>query len=425
MFLRSFVDFTDFISYIVSMTLTSQSPLQGKRLLLIIGGGIAAYKCLDLIRRVGERGMTVRAILTKSGEQFVTPLSVSALSGEKVYTDLFSLTDETEMGHIRLSREADLILVAPATANMMAKMAAGIADNLATTALLATDKPVMIAPSMNSRMWQHAATQRNVTQLQADGVHMIPPAAGDLACGEEGTGRLADVDDMVRALEFFFEPKGPLAGKHILITAGPTYEAIDPVRYIANRSSGKQGYALAHALRNKGARVSLISGPTNLIPPPGVETIQIESAEEMLAACLKSLPADVAICVAAVADWRVKAPESQKIKKQDNALPPLELVENPDILKTLCNHKSNRPALVIGFAAETENIMAHAQAKLAKKGCDWIVANDVSDQGGASVMGADHNRVSLITAAGTDPWDSAPKDAVARRLAEKIEDYFT
>ncbi|PCI33163.1 MAG: bifunctional phosphopantothenoylcysteine decarboxylase/phosphopantothenate--cysteine ligase CoaBC [Alphaproteobacteria bacterium] len=407
------------------MTLDSISPLDGKRLLLIIGGGIAAYKCLDLIRRLRERGMTVRVILTRSGEQFVTPLSISGLSGEKTYTDLFSLTDEVEMGHIRLSREADLVLVAPATADMMAKMAAGIADNLATTALLATDKPVMLAPSMNSQMWHHAATQRNIAQLKQDGILMIPPGSGQLACGEVGAGRLAEVDDMVAALETFFRPSGPLAGKHVLITAGPTYEAIDPVRYIANRSSGKQGYALARALRDLGARVSLVSGPTNLPEPAGIETIQIESAREMLAACEKALPADVVLCVAAVADWRTSQEMDQKIKKQNGALPPLDLVENPDILKMLATPGDNRPALVIGFAAETETVAAHAQAKLDRKGCDWIVANDVSLKNGQSVMGGDHNQVSLLTATGTEDWDSAPKDQVAKRLADKIEQYFT
>ncbi len=406
------------------MTLDSHSPLDGKRLLLIIGGGIAAYKCLDLIRRVKERGMTVRVILTKGGEQFVTPLSVSSLSGEKTYTDLFSLTDEVEMGHIRLSREADLILVAPATADMMAKMVSGIADNLATTALLATDKPVMIAPSMNSQMWHHAATQRNFAQLQKDSILVIPPSSGDLACGEVGEGRLAEVEDMVAALESFFTPTGPLVGKHVIITAGPTYEAIDPVRYIANRSSGKQGYAIARALRDFGARVSLVSGPTSLSAPRGMAVINIESASEMLAACQNALPADIAICVAAVADWRVASEATQKIKKQDGELPPLQLKENPDILESLARTTDNRPSLVIGFAAETENVSANAKAKLARKGCDWIVANDVSTIDGQSVMGGDHNRVSLITATDTENWDNAHKHEVAERLARKIENHF-
>ena len=368
--------------------------------------------------------MTVRTILTKGGEQFVTPLSISGLSGEKVYTDLFSLTDEVEMGHIRLSREADVILVAPATADMMAKMVAGIADNLATTTLLATDKPVMIAPSMNSRMWDHAATQRNFSQLQKDGIHVIAPASGDLACGEVGEGRLAEVDDMVSTLEDFFKPRGPLVGKHILITAGPTYEAIDPVRYIANRSSGKQGYAIARALVAKGATVSLISGPTNLDAPMGVAFTPIESALEMQTACKAALPADVAICVAAVADWRVRTEAPQKIKKQGGALPPLELTENPDILAMLANDTEDRPSLVIGFAAETENITDNALAKLANKGCDWILANDVSTIDGVSVMGGDHNHASLVTKDGIEKWDNAHKDDVAERLAQKIEQYF-
>jgi len=407
------------------MILNSVNYLGGKRLLLIIGGGIAAYKCLDLIRRLRERGMTVRVILTKGGEEFVTPLSLSGLSGERVYTDLFSLTDEVEMGHIRLSREADLILVAPATADMMAKMAAGMADNLATTALLATDKPVMIAPSMNSRMWQHAATQRNLNQLIQDGIHVIPPESGDLACGEVGAGRLAEVDHMVHALEDFFTPVGSLLGKHILITAGPTYEAIDPIRYLANRSSGKQGYAIARALCALGARVSLISGPTSLAAPHGIETTQVESAAEMLAACQNALPADVAICAAAVADWGVRDVQQQKIKKQAGGLPELQLTENPDILKILGNTKDRRPALVIGFAAETENIIDHARDKLKSKGCDWILANDVAIKDGISVMGGDDNRVTFITAGGAEEWAPSHKDEVAKRLAQKIQNYFT
>ncbi len=400
------------------------SPLTGKCLLLIIGGGIAAYKCLDLIRRVKERGMAVRTILTNGGAEFVTPLSIGGLSGEKVYTDLFSLTDEVEMGHIRLSREADIVLVAPATADMMAKMAAGIADNLATTALLATDKPVMIAPSMNSHMWHHAATGRNLEQLIRDGVRVIAPGSGDLACGEEGMGRLADVDRMVSELEQFFAPAGPLAGKHVLVTAGPTHEAIDPVRYIANRSSGKQGYAIARALCALGARVSLISGPTNLARPAGIQTIQVETAQEMQAACEAALPAHVAICVAAVADWRVATVADQKIKKTDGKMATLQLTENPDILKMLAQNGDSRPELVIGFAAETENVTDHARAKLKRKGCDWIVANDVSASDGASVMGGDYNRVSLITRSDIEEWPPAHKDDVAKMLAGKIEKYF-
>jgi len=318
------------------------------------------------------------------------------------------------------------VLGAPATAVMLGKMASGIADNLATTALLATDKPVMIAPSMNSRMWDHEATQRNLNQLKRDGLHVISPESGDLACGEVGAGRLAEVDDIVRILENFFAPAGPLRDKHILITAGPTHEAIDPVRYIANRSSGKQGYAIARALRDLGASVSLISGPTNLTPPDGVTVIPVQSAQDMLAACKAALPADVAICVAAVGDWRVADSAAQKIKKQDGKLPSLDLVENPDILESLSKASENRPKLVIGFAAETENLADHAKAKLSRKGCDWIVANDVSvSEDGQSVMGGDDNTVLLVTASDMEHWDKAPKDAVARRLAQRIEQFFT
>jgi len=402
--------------------------LNNKRLLLIIGGGIAAYKCLDLIRRLGERGVQVRCILTKGGAEFVTPLSVSSLSGEKVYQDLFSLTDEAEMGHIRLSREADLVLVAPATADMMAKMVAGIADNLATTALLATDKPVMIAPAMNTQMWDHPATQRNLKTLQEDGIAVIPPGSGDLACGEVGAGRLAEVPDMVAAIEAFFQDqrqKSALNGKHIVITAGPTHEAIDPVRYIANRSSGKQGYAIASALADKGAHVSLISGPTHLERPAGVDFIPIESATEMLAATEANLPADVVICVAAVADWRVKSEADQKLKKQDGGLPDLELVENPDILKTISNLSDQRPELVIGFAAETEKLLDNATAKLARKGCDWIMANDVSTMDGQSVMGGDHNHLYLVHKDGHEEWSAMSKQETAQQLATRIEQHFS
>tara|TARA_B100001939_G_scaffold334733_1_gene336048 strand:- start:3057 stop:4331 length:1275 start_codon:yes stop_codon:yes gene_type:complete len=401
--------------------------LHGKRLLLIVGGGIAAYKCLDLIRRLKERHMQVRCILTKGGRQFVTPLSLSSLSGEKVYEDLFSLTDEAEMGHIRLSREADLVLVAPATADLMAKMATGQADDLATTALLATDKPVMIAPSMNTMMWQHPATRRNLDTLIRDGVRIIDPGAGDLACGEVGAGRLAEVPDLIAAIEGFFLdrfPHGALRGKHVLITAGPTREPLDPVRYIANRSSGKQGYALAAALVERGAKVTLVSGPTDLPCPAGVRRVDVETARDMLAACEAALPADAAICVAAVADWRPEDCAGNKIKKQDGAAPALRLTENPDILKTLCARPKDRPALVIGFAAETEKVAEHARAKRLRKGCDWIVANDVSFTDGQSVMGADHNRVLLITPEEEFSWPETSKTDIARQLAEKIDHYF-
>lgn len=397
--------------------------LKGKKLLLIIGGGIAAYKCLDLIRRLKERGVNVQAILTKGGEQFVTPLSVSSLSENKVYQELFSLTDEAEMGHIRLSRENDLILVAPATADLMAKMASGIADNLATTTLLATDKPVMIAPTMNSQMWGHAATQSNLSVLKERGTLVIPPADGDLACGEVGTGRLAEVPDMIKEIEAFFlssRASSPLMGKNITVTAGPTHEAIDPVRYIANHSSGKQGYAIAAALSARGANVTLISGPTALSAPDGVEKVAVISARDMMDETAKSLPADAVICVAAVADWYVDGTPDQKIKKQNGALPELNLIENPDILKSISNHESQRPPLVIGFAAETENVINYAKTKLAKKGCDWILANDIS----GDVMGGDDNQVHLITAEAEDTWPHSSKIDVAKKLTEHIEEYF-
>ncbi len=397
--------------------------LQNKRILLIIGGGIAAYKCLDLIRRLRERGARVRCILTKGGAEFVTPLSVASLSEEKVYTELFSLTDEAEMGHIRLSREADVILVAPATANLIARMSGGQADDLATTALLATDKPVMIAPTMNTRMWTHAATQRNLATLRKDGVRIIVPTAGELACGEVGEGRLAEVPQIIEALDQFFGMDQPLKGKKAIVTAGPTREAIDPVRYIANRSSGKQGYAIAAALTALGANTTLISGPTEIEPPSGPVFIPVESARDMLAACEMHLPADIAVCVAAVSDWRAEQSADQKIKKNGGAPPALNLVENPDILFTLSAPGKMRPRLVIGFAAETENIIRHAQAKLSKKGCDWIIANDVSG-GEAGVMGADHNQVHVITPGDHEEWARAGKDEVARRLALKIAEYF-
>ncbi|MEX1147877.1 MAG: bifunctional phosphopantothenoylcysteine decarboxylase/phosphopantothenate--cysteine ligase CoaBC [Sphingomonadales bacterium] len=393
--------------------------MTGKRLLLIVSGGIAAYKCLELIRRLRERDVAVRCILTRGGAEFVTPLSLASLTGEKVYADLFSLTDEAEMGHIRLSREADLVLVAPASADIMAKMAHGHADDLATTALLATDKPVIIAPAMNTRMWEHTATRRNLDRLRHDGVHVIEPGAGDLACGEVGAGRLADVPVILDALEQFFRVGArPLDGRHVLVTAGPTIEAIDPVRYIANRSSGKQGYAVAAALANLGARVTLISGPVSVPVPPGVERVGVESARDMMAAARAALPADAAVCVAAVADWRAEVTGDQKIKKAGGPPPALTLVENPDILATLSALQENRPALVVGFAAETESLIEHARAKRARKGCDWIVANDVAAP--EAVMGGDHNTVHLITEAGVENWPRATKADVAARLAQRI-----
>lgn len=395
--------------------------LKGRRVLLIITGGIAAYKSLELIRRLRDRGCSVRCILTKGGAQFVTPLSVAALSEEKVYQDLFSLTDEAEMGHIRLSREADLVLVAPATADVMAKMAAGMADDLATTALLATDKPVLIAPAMNTFMWSHAATQANLATLKGRGVRTVGPNAGDLACGETGAGRMAEVPEIIAAVEGFFaeaEAPRPLAGRRALVTSGPTHEAIDPVRYIANRSSGKQGHAIAAALAALGAEVTLVSGPVTLPDPAGVCVVKVESAREMLAACSAALPADIAVCAAAVADWHVEA-AGQKLKKQPGQdAPAFRLVENPDILATLSKAGPQRPRLVVGFAAETEKVIEHATAKRARKGCDWILANDVSPATGT--FGGDDNTLHLITQAGVEDWPRATKTEAARHLADRI-----
>ncbi|MEE8371733.1 MAG: bifunctional phosphopantothenoylcysteine decarboxylase/phosphopantothenate--cysteine ligase CoaBC [Sphingomonadales bacterium] len=393
--------------------------LKERSILLIIGGGIAAYKSLELIRRLRGAGARVRCILTRGGSQFVTPLSVAGLSGEQVFEDLFSLKDETEMGHIRLSREADVVVVAPATANLMARMASGIADDLASTTLLATDKPVFLCPSMNVEMWQKPSTRRNARQLEADGNILIGPGVGELACGEEGAGRMAEVEEIMAALTAFFgDPKGLLAGRRALVTAGPTYEPIDPVRYLGNRSSGKQGYAVAAALADLGAETVLVSGPTSLKPPSGVEFHAVETADEMLEASLDALPVDVAVAVAAVSDWRVKDRAEEKIKKSEGGAPKLELVENPDILAKLSEPGNRRPRLVIGFAAETRSIVPLAREKLERKGCDWIVANDVSEAGGA--MGGDENQVHLITAEGVETWERAEKSAVARRLARRI-----
>ena len=398
--------------------------LAGKRILLIVAGGIAAYKSLDLIRRLRERGGAVRCVLTAAGAKFVTPLSLSALSGDKVYGDLFSLTDESEMGHIRLSREADLIVVAPATANILARMAQGIANDLATTVLLATDKPVLAAPSMNLRMWDHAATRDNLVILRQRGVRFVGPGKGDLACGEQGDGRLAEVMDIVAAIEAYFGSAAPLAGRRALVTSGPTFEAIDPVRFIGNRSSGKQGHAIALALARLGADTTLVSGPVAEPDPLGVRVVRVESAQQMLAACRAVLPVDVAVCAAAVADWRVRAPAAQKLKKDRSgkkAPPMLELEENPDILATL-SAGNDRPKLVIGFAAETEALLANAQAKLAAKGCDWIVANDVSPATG--ILGGSDNAVHLVTRDGAEEWPRMSKDAVAERLAARIAAQF-
>jgi phosphopantothenoylcysteine decarboxylase / phosphopantothenate---cysteine ligase len=402
--------------------------VNGKRVLLIIGGGIAAYKCLELIRRLRERGCFVRAIMTKAACQFITPLSVGALTNNRVFVELFDLDGEHEIGHIRLSRDADLVVVAPATADLIAKMAGGHADDLASTALMATDKPVLIAPAMNPRMWLHPATRRNVALLTADGIAMIGPNIGEMAeSGEAGPGRMAEPHEILSAIERHFSggQDRPLAGRHVLITTGPTHEPIDPVRYIANRSSGKQGSAIAHAMAGAGARVTLISGPTVLPHPAGVQLIRVETARDMLAAVEAALPADIAIFAAAVADWRVANEAGQKLKKvASKALPQLDLVENPDILRTISKlPAASRPALVVGFAAETQDVLANATKKRRTKGCDWIVANDVSPATG--VMGGDRNTVHLITAQGADHWPEMSKEQVAAALADRIVGYMT
>tara|TARA_B100000315_G_scaffold254994_1_gene297241 strand:+ start:6193 stop:7413 length:1221 start_codon:yes stop_codon:yes gene_type:complete len=394
----------------------------GKRVLLIISGGIAAYKSLELVRDLRRRDIAVRCILTDAGSQFVTPLSLAALTEDKVYQDLFSLTDESEMGHIELSREADLVVVAPATANILAKMRSGIANDLATTALLATDKQVIVAPAMNVRMWKHAATQENITILQERGVQVIGPEEGDMACGEYGMGRMSEPAALVEAIENFFHnagqaPQKSLIGKKAIITSGPTHEAIDPVRYLANHSSGRQGHAIAKALAELGAETVLVSGPTQLADPMGVTVQHVKSAEDMLAACEAALPADIVVCAAAVADWRVANPPSEKIKK-NGALPSLDLVENPDILANVSQLDKDRPALVIGFAAETEDVIAYAQAKLAKKGCDWIVANDVSPETGT--FGGKNNTVHVIDAETIEDWPTLSKEGVGQKLAARI-----
>jgi len=389
-----------------------------KRILLIVGGGVAAYKALELTRLARKAGLAVRPVLTAAGEQFVTPLSLSALAEDKVYSDLFSLTDEAEMGHIQLSRQADLIVVAPATADLMAKAAQGLASDLASTILLATDKPVLMAPAMNVRMWEHPATRRNLERLQADGVLFVGPDEGAMACGEYGPGRMAEPPAILAAIEQALAGSAsrPLAGRRALVTAGPTAEPIDPVRVITNRSSGKQGFAIARALADLGAEVTLVAGPTAQPTPAGVRRLDVETAREMLAACEAALPADVAVCVAAVADWRPEASAGRKIKKGAAGPQPISLVENPDILATL-SKGAKRPKLTVGFAAETDQVEAHAQAKLARKGCDWIVANDVSLDG---VMGGDANTVAIFSAEGVERWPSLPKAEVATRLARRI-----
>lgn len=398
--------------------------MQGKRVLLIVSGGIAAIKIPETIRRIRERGANVRCILTEGGAQFVTPLSLSALSEDKVYSDIFSLTDENEMGHINLSRDADVLMVAPASADIMAKMAAGLAGDLASTVLLATDKPVICAPAMNVRMWEHPATQANVETLKSRGAIMIGPEEGDMACGEYGMGRMAEPDTLVKALEdFFLAAPRPLEGRHAVVTSGPTHEPIDPVRYIANRSSGKQGHAIAAALQNLGCRTTLVTGPTNLKDPVGCDVIHIESARDMLAAVEKSLPADIAVCAAAVADWRTADAPTQKIKKQAGSAPPaLNMVENPDILSTISAAGNKRPALVVGFAAETDDVVDNAKSKRDRKGCDWIVANDVSPATGT--FAGDDNTVHLITSDGAESWPRMTKADVAAQLAHRIAQHF-
>lgn len=412
-----------------------------KRILLIVTGGIAAYKSLELVRLLKRQGISVRAVMTQSATEFVTPLSMSVMTEDQVYGHMFDLKEEREIGHIQLSRQADLVVICPATANILAKMAAGISDDLATTILLATDKPVLAVPAMNVRMWNHPATQRNLAQLRADGVHIMDPDAGAMACGEFGPGRLPEppaiAEQICAMLGHDFDamltsgrspttvPSGvplarPLSGQRILVTAGPTHEAIDPVRYIANRSSGRQGFAIAAAAAALGADVTLIAGPVHLATPPGVARIDVETAIDMQAAVEKALPVDAAIMVAAVADWRAAQAPEQKIKKDGGNIPALNLTENPDILASLATH-AHRPRLLIGFAAETEKIVAHAQAKLAKKGCDWIVANDVS----GDVMGGANNAFHIVTKDGVDSWPESAKDAIAHKLMEKVADALT
>jgi phosphopantothenoylcysteine decarboxylase/phosphopantothenate--cysteine ligase len=392
--------------------------LQNRRILLIIAGGIAAYKSLELIRRLRDRGAAVRCVMTEAAAQFVTPLSVASLSEDKVYGDLFSLTDESEMGHIRLSREADLVVVAPATANLLARMAAGMADDLAATTLLASDKPILVAPAMNALMWAHPATQANIATLAARGIRRVGPNAGDLACGEVGSGRMAEPMEILAAIEAYFSDDRRLAGRRALVTSGPTREAIDPVRYISNHSSGKQGHAIAAALAALGAETVLVSGPTQEPTPAGVRFVAIESATEMLAATEANLPVDVAVMAAAVSDWRIETVATQKLKKNGKGPPSLRLTENPDILATVARRSNDRPTLVIGFAAETENVVANATEKRRRKGCDWILANDVSS--GSGVFGGDRNTIHLVDGETVEDWPVMTKQEVASRLAERI-----
>jgi phosphopantothenoylcysteine decarboxylase/phosphopantothenate--cysteine ligase len=421
------------------------TELSGKRILLVIGGGIAAYKALDLIRRLRERGARVRAAMTRAAAEFVTPLSVASLTGDKVYDDLFSLTDEAEMGHIELSRDADLVVVAPATADLLAKLANGLASDLASTLLIATDKKVLVAPAMNLRMWLHPATQRNIATLRADGALFVGPNDGDMACGEYGPGRMAEPMEIVAAITAALqrdttialppgigarttdrrtgEANGALAGKRVVVTSGPTHEPIDPVRYIANRSSGKQGHAIARAAAEAGAEVALISGPVNLPDPPGVQTNHVQTAREMLSAVDAALPADIFVATAAVADWRMAEASPCKLKKSGNGgAHSLNLVENPDILSIIAHRNHERPKLVVGFAAETNDVLAHARKKLDAKGCDIIVANDVSPSTG--IMGGDTNTIHIVTRSGVDSWPTLDKDEVARRLIGRLAREF-
>lgn len=399
--------------------------MQGKRILLIIGGGIAAYKSLELMRLIRKAGAHVVPVMTRAAAEFVTPLSVGAIAGEAVRSDLFSLTDEAEMGHIQLSRAADLVVVAPATADLMARMATGRADDLPSTLLMATDKPVLIAPAMNVRMWRHPAMQRNLATLRADGIRDVGPNEGDMACGEFGPGRMAEPQEILDAIGHCLAPAGPLTGRRVVVTSGPTHEPIDPVRYIANRSSGAQGMAIAAALRDLGAEVVLISGPVTRPMPSGVEVVPVETAAEMMTAVRDAFPAEVAVFAAAVGDWCAASFSAQKLKKDGSgAIPPLTLAENPDILKTIGHlPEGERPWLVVGFAAETQNLLENARVKLSAKRADWIVANDVSP--GTGVMGGASNTVTLVTQTGAEPWEKASKDEVARRLAARIADMLT
>lgn len=396
--------------------------LTDKKILLIISGGIAAYKALELIRLIGKAGGTVTTILTRGGAQFITPLSAGALSGQPVYTDLFSLKDETEMGHIRLSREADLIVVAPASASLMARMAHGLADDLASTVLLATDKPVLIAPAMNPAMWENPATQANLPLLNKRGIELIGPGTGDTACGETGVGRMAEPEEIMGAILRHFHMRGRLSGMKALVTSGPTFEPLDPVRFIGNRSSGKQGHAIARSLHAMGADVTLVTGPVSLPDPAGIHTVHVETAMEMLNACQNALPADIAVCAAAVSDWSAVAVNRNKIKKQEGRVSPdISLKENPDILATLAASTNRRPKLLVGFAAETENLLAAAQAKLKRKNCDWLVANDVA---ATQVFGSENNHVYLLTSSGQQAEWTGSKRAIADHIAERIAHYF-